>query len=180
MSAIKIISALLALAIAGFLGFAATQPDEFRITRSLVINAPANDLFAQIVDLEKWQKWSPWVELDPEAKNEMGEIIVGEGAKLSWEGGKSGKGTMTITETKAPEFIKFQLEFFKPMEATNTAEFTLTPAPDGEKGTLVTWTMYGTNNFIGKVMSLAMNCDAMVGGQFEKGLSNLKAIVEKK
>jgi hypothetical protein len=51
--------------------------------------------------------------------------------------------------------------------------------PEGDK-TVVTWAMYGTNNFIGKAVSLLMNCDKMVGGQFEKGLASIKTLVEAK
>ena len=38
--------------------------------------------------------------------------------------------------------------------------------------------MFGNNNFIGKAMGLVMNCDKMVGGQFEKGLAQMKSVVE--
>jgi hypothetical protein len=36
--------------------------------------------------------------------------------------------------------------------------------------------MYGKNNFMGKVVSLFMDCDKMCGPQFEKGLTDLGAI----
>jgi hypothetical protein len=179
MSPVKIIAAVVILAVAGFLCLAAVQPDEFRVSRSLVIDAPAKDLFAQIVDLEKSQKWSPWVEMDPEAKYEFEGPTVGEGATIHWDGEKNGKGSMTLTESRASEFAKFRLDFLKPMEATDTAEFTLAPA-EGRTGTLVTWTMYGPNTFVGKVMGLLMNCETMIGDQFDKGLNNLKAVTEKK
>jgi hypothetical protein len=38
--------------------------------------------------------------------------------------------------------------------------------------------MFGTNNFIAKGVCLFMNMDKMVGGQFEKGLAQMKSIVE--
>lgn len=44
----------------------------------------------------------------------------------------------------------------------------------------MTWTMTGTNDFIGRAMCTVMNMDRMVGGQFEKGLENVRAQVEKK
>ena len=61
------------------------------------------------------------------------------------------------------------------MEGTATVDFTF--KPDGDK-TLVTWAMYGKNNFMGKVVSVFMDCDKMVGGQFEQGLATLKSVVE--
>lgn len=173
----KIISLVLILAVLVVVGLAAAKPDEFRVSRSAVMAAPAQDIFAQIVDLEKSQQWSPWVEMDPDAKYEFEGPTVGEGATIHWEGEKSGKGSMIITETRAAEFAKFRLEFEKPMQGTNTAEFTLAPADNGA-GTLVTWSMYGPNNFLNKLISVFMNCEKMVGEQFEKGLSNLKTKVE--
>ena len=44
--------------------------------------------------------------------------------------------------------------------------------------TLVTWSMAGKNNFIGRAVCMFMDMDRMVGGEFEKGLNQLKTIVE--
>lgn len=82
---------------------------------------------------------------------------------------------MTIIESRPHDLIRFKLDFLKPFKASNTAEFTF--KSEGNN-TVVVWSMYGKNNFIGKIMSLIMNCDKMVGGQFEQGLSAMKAIVE--
>ncbi len=84
---------------------------------------------------------------------------------------------MTIIESNPNDTIEMVLDMTKPMTATNQVHFTLASVG---KGTLVTWTMTGTNNFIGKAMGLLFNCDKMVGGQFEQGLNNLKAVVEAK
>ena len=59
------------------------------------------------------------------------------------------------------------------MEGIATVDFTFKPEADK---TVVTWAMYGKNNFMGKVMSLFMNCDKMCGPQFEKGLAALGAV----
>ena len=67
------------------------------------------------------------------------------------------------------------MEFLKPFAATNIAQFTFTP--EGNQ-TAVTWSMEGKNDFIGKAVCLFMNMDKMVGGQFEKGLAQMKSVVE--
>jgi hypothetical protein len=51
----------------------------------------------------------------------------------------------------------------------------LRPAPGG---VTVTWAMSGRNPFLGKAISLFINMDRMVGGQFEKGLADLKQLTE--
>jgi hypothetical protein len=68
-----------------------------------------------------------------------------------------------------------QLNMFKPMKASNAVEFTL--APNG-KTTMVTWAMSGRQPFMAKLMTIFIDCDKMVGSQFEKGLGKLKAIAE--
>jgi hypothetical protein len=82
---------------------------------------------------------------------------------------------MTIVESRPAELVRLKLEFFKPMEGLCETLFTFMPQGDQTK---VTWTMSGKNDFMGKAVSLFMDCDAMIGGQFEKGLANMKAIVE--
>ncbi len=173
---LDIILILVAIAVIIFIIAAAMQPSEFRVTRTATISAPASAVFAQVNDLQKWDAWSPWAKLDPEAKNSFEGPSSGTGAIMRWAGNnKVGQGSMTIIESRPDEFIRFKLEFLKPFKATNTAEFTFNSENDQ---TTVTWSMYGKNNFMSKAMGLIMNCEKMVGGQFEKGLAALKSVVE--
>jgi hypothetical protein len=173
---LDLILILAAAAVILFIVVAAMQPTDFRITRTGTIIAPASAVFPHVNDLHQWDAWSPWAKLDPNAKNSFEGPALGVGAIMSWAGNnKVGQGSMTIMESRPDEFIQFKLEFLKPMAATNTAEFTFTSENDQ---TTVTWCMYGKNNFKGKAMSLIMNCDKMVGGQFEQGLAALKSVVE--
>lgn len=151
------------------------QPDEFKVTRKATINAAAPVVFEHISDMHKWQAWSPWARMDPEAKGSFAGPEKGIGASFHWVGKKTGVGTMTITDSRPHELVKFRLDFEKPMKATNTAEFTLTPM--GQQ-TEVSWSMVGPVNLIGKAMGLVMNCEKMVGGQFDDGLRNLNQVVE--
>ena len=173
---LDIIFILAAAAIILFIVAAAMQPSDFRITRTGKISAPASAVFAHVNDLHQWDAWSPWAKLDPNATNSFEGPSAGVGAIMRWAGNnKVGQGSMTITESRPDEFIRFKLEFLKPMTATNTSEFTFTLENDQ---TTVVWSMYGKNNFMGKAMGLIMNCDKMVGTQFEQGLAALKSVVE--
>ena len=159
-----------------FIIVAAMQPAAFRITRTGTITAPPSVVFAQVNNLQTWAAWSPWAKLDPEAKNSFEGPTSGVGAIMRWSGNnKVGQGSMTIMESRPDEFISFKLEFLKPFAATNTSEFTFNSE---NNQTNVTWSMYGKNNFMSKAVGLIMNCDKMVGGQFESGLAALKAVVE--
>ncbi len=152
------------------------RPDEFKVTRSATIAAPPEVVFEQVNNLQKWNAWSPWAKMDPNAKNTFEGPPSGLGASFAWAGNnKVGEGSMKITESRANERVRFDLEFVKPFKASNITEFTF--ASQGNQ-TVVTWTMSGKNNFIGKLFGLIMNCDKMVGGQFEQGLANMKVIAE--
>ena len=82
---------------------------------------------------------------------------------------------MTITESRPNELVQIKLEFLKPFQATNTAEFTF--RPEGER-TAVTWSMYGHNNFMSRAVFLFVNMDKALGGEFEKGLASMKSVAE--
>lgn len=168
---LSIIFIAVAVAVIMFLAVVATRPAAFRVTRSAAISAPPPAVFAQVNDLRKWDAWSPWAKLDPAAKATFEGPPAGTGAAFSWAGNnKIGEGRMTITESHPNELVRFKLKFIKPFKASNTAEFTF--RPEGNR-TVVTWTMSGTNNFMSKAIGLFINCDKMVGGQFEQGLANM-------
>jgi uncharacterized protein YndB with AHSA1/START domain len=166
----------LAILIVALLGIIAMQPSDFRITRSAKMSAPAEAVFAQVNDFHRWNDWSPWAKMDPAAKNTFDGPDSGKDASFWWSGNDEvGEGRMTIVESKPSELVSIRLDFEKPFKATCTSEFAF--KPDGDQ-TAVTWTMSGKNDFMGKAISLVMNCDKMVGTEFEKGLANMKAIVE--
>ncbi len=159
-----------------FLIIVATRPSDFRVTRSAAIAAPPEKVFPHVNELRNWEAWNPWGRLDPDCQMTYDGPPAGAGASYTWAGNnKVGAGRSTITESKPHELVRFRLEFAKPMKATNTAEFTF--RPEGDQ-TIVTWTMSGKNNFIGKAFGLVVNCDKMVGGQFEKGLAQMKSLTE--
>jgi hypothetical protein len=161
---------------AGLIIVIAKQPTDFHISRSATIPSPASTLFGEVNDFHRWQAWSPWARMDPTAKNTYEVAPSGVGAIMRWEGnGKVGAGSMILMESRPPQLIRIKLDFLRPFKATNMAEFTFKPSGDQ---TVVTWSMTGKNNFIRKAFGLLINCDKMVGGQFEKGLDNLRAVVE--
>src|SRR5687768_15551722 len=154
----------------------AIQPAEFRVARTALVSAPPAALFEQVNDFHKWEAWNPWGKIDPAMKQTYEGPPAGVGSTYTWSGdNKVGEGRMTITESRPNELVRINLEFIKPFRATNTTEFTLEPRGDQ---TAVTWSMTGRRNFMMKSMGLFMNMDRMIGSQYEKGLADIKAIVE--
>ena len=171
----KILIALGAIVVV-FAGVVAMQPAEFRVVRTATISAPAADVFARVNDFHNWEAWSPWAKRDPAAKNSFDGPSAGTGAILRWAGNQEvGEGSMTITESRPSDLIRIKLEFVKPLAGTSNVEFTF--KSEGDQ-TAVMWSMVGQNGFIGKALCLFMNMDKMIGGDYEKGLAQMKSVVE--
>ncbi|MCB1098442.1 MAG: SRPBCC family protein [Verrucomicrobiae bacterium] len=174
---IKKILLVLAAIVVLFVIVVALQPADFRVERSASIAAPPGELFDQVNDHKKFQKWNPWDKMDPEAKTTFSGADSGVGAVASWDGAKVGVGSATIIESKPGELVRQRMDWVKPMEGTSTVDFTF--KAEGDK-TVVTWAMYGKNGFMGKAMSLFISCEKMCGPEFEKGLGDLASIVADK
>ena len=161
--------------IVAMLIFAATRPNTFRVERTTRIAAPAERIFALINDFHLWQKWTPY-DKDPAMTKIYSGAASGVGAIYEWEGdAQVGKGTAQITESQPASRITIKLDFIKPFEAHNIAEFTLKAGSDA---TQLTWAMHGTQGFMVKLMGLFFSMDKMAGKDFEIGLARIKAIAE--
>lgn len=154
----------------------ALQPADFKVERSTTVNAPPATVFGNVNNFHKWEAWSPWAKMDPAMKTTYEGPEAGTGAKYTWVGdSKVGEGKMEITDSKPAELVKIKLDFIKPVAATNDTVFDFKPEGSGTK---VTWTMTGKKNFMMKGFGLVMSMDKMVGGDFEKGLAQMKAVSE--
>ncbi len=171
----KILIGLAAL-VALFLVVVALQPTEFRVERAATIAAAPADVFVQVNDLHKWDAWSPWAKLDPNAKIAFAGPEAGQGAAMTWTGNdKVGEGRMTIVESRPNEAVNLKVDFVKPFEGTSMSEFAF--KPEGES-TVVTWTMSAHHNFLEKAFCLVMNGKKMIGDPMEKGLAKMKFVLE--
>jgi hypothetical protein len=172
---LPILAAFAILAIL-FIVLVAGQSDEFKVARTATIAAAPEKVFPHVNDFHNWEGWSPWAKLDPACQNTFSGAAAGKAAGFAWDGNdKVGAGRMTIIESQPSSLILINLEFLRPFKSTNTAEFTFVPRGNQ---TLLTWTMYGKNNLLIKIIRLFFVCDDMVGRDFEKGLASMKTIVE--
>jgi hypothetical protein len=175
--AIVIIAVVLAIVIAVVLILAAAKPDTFSVQRGATMKAPPEKIFSLINDFHQWGKWSPWENRDPAMTRSFSGAESGQGAIYAWEGNKNvGSGRMEILDAATPSKITIKLDFLKPFEAHNMAEFTMLPQGDA---TSVNWVMHGPAPFLSKMMQVFMNMDQMIGKDFEAGLANLKGLAER-
>jgi uncharacterized protein YndB with AHSA1/START domain len=177
---IVIIAVVLAIVIAIVLILAATKPNTFSVQRSTTVKAPPEKIFFLINDFHQWGSWSPYENKDPAMKRSYSGAESGKGAVYAWDGNNNvGSGRMEILDSSVPSKILIKLDFFRPFEGHNTAEFTMLPQDDGTNLTTnVTWLMHGPAPFMSKLMQVFMNIDNMIGKDFEIGLANLKRLTE--
>jgi uncharacterized protein YndB with AHSA1/START domain len=174
---VMIVGGVIAAFVVVVLILAWRKPDVFRVVRSTTIDAPPAKVFGYLNDFRQWRAWSPWENMDPNLQRTYSGSDSGVGAKYAWEGNKNvGAGSMEIVESTELSKISLKLDFSRPFEAHNVTDFTFEPAGGGTK---LTWDMHGPNQCMGRIMSVFMDMDQMVGKDFETGLANLKAAAEK-
>lgn len=147
----------------------------FEVARSLSVDADPARVHALVDDFHEWTAWSPWEDVDPDLRRSYSGPPSGVGARYAWQGNrKAGQGSMEITGS-TPHRIDVRLSFLKPWKATNEVAFELAPAGSG---TDVTWRMRGENTGLAAVVAKVINMDRLLGKDFEKGLTRLKAVAE--
>jgi uncharacterized protein YndB with AHSA1/START domain len=176
MNNLSIILICLGVAIALLLAYASTRPDEFSVERRLRIAAPPDKLWPLVSELRGFNRWNPYERKDPLTKGQYAGTASGIGSRYAWQSEKIGVGSLEITGQQPGRAVQMKLDFVKPFEAHNQAEFALQPTPDG--ATEVSWRMHGPANFISKLMGVFVNIDKMVGRDFEDGLQNLRQLAE--
>jgi hypothetical protein len=188
--------------LAGAAAVVLLAPKRLPATRSAVIDAPPNVVFGHIDTLQNWEAWLPWAKPGPSGKNDYAGPASGAGAALQWSatGAKEGLRRVAIVESRPSQKVVIKLEVGKPVATTSEVSFTLAPdvAAAPSRGgwwfsrllgfgpseadrtrTLVTWTVSPPDTLASRVLNFLQNWDKPVAEQFEKGLANLQAIVEK-
>lgn len=177
MKTIGIIAAVLVLAVAAILIYAAFRPDTLDVRRTASIKASPETIFALINDFDQWAAWSPYEKKDPAMKRSRSGAPKGKGAVYAWDGDKNvGKGRMEIADSQPPAKVTINLDFEKPFEGHNTVVFTIEPKGDAVN---VTWAMTGRCAYIAKVIGIFISMDKMIGSDFEAGLASMKTVAEK-
>lgn len=150
--------------------------DEYVVERRMRIAAPASRVYERVADLERWQSWSPWEDLDDALERTYEGPAGGVGQRYAWSGNRqAGKGSMEITQVVEGERVAADLAFEKPFKSQSRMAFTF--SSDGD-ATDVVWRLVGPKTVMVKVMGLFKSMDAMIGPDFEKGLDRLRAECE--
>ena len=154
-------------------GVAFVLPRVAHVERAIVVGASPEEVFSVVNDLTRFNDWSPWAKLDPNAKYVIDGVPTGVGARMSWTSQKLGAGSQEIIESEPYKTVKTKLEFDG--QGPSISTFTFAPT-DG--GTKVVWGFDSDlgNNPVSRYMGLMF--DSWIGKDYESGLASLKALVE--
>ncbi|MBH9576072.1 SRPBCC family protein [Inhella proteolytica] len=173
MALLKALLALGALLVGVLLAGALLLSPHYQVSRSVLIKAPAERVFAHLDSPAGWARWGVWYRKDPQMKVTPEGSAQGVGAAWSWTSKSEGNGRMKLTAVEAGKRVGYelQIEDFNP----STGQLELVPEAGG---TRVTWTMQGD---VGHRLArwFAFFMDRLVGPDFEAGLANLKQLAEK-
>lgn len=148
---------------------------DFKVTRSLLVNAPPEKIYPLVADPRGWKQWSVWNQRDPAMAITYSGAPSGVGAVWAWRSATEGDGRMSFTRAEAPGLLGYDL-YFPDFGTTSRGELRL--VPEGS-ATRVSWTMEGNMGRNPLFGWIALFADGMVGKDFEAGLAGLKAVAEK-
>ena len=166
---------VLLLFVAGFV-----LPSQIHVERSVLIGAPPTQIFPLVSDFHRWDAWSPWAKIDPDAEMIISGTGIGQTMEWHSKDPQVGDGSQKVTAIESPDYMKTHMDFGDQGMADATIQLT----PQGD-GTLVSWSldsdvragvptlMQPISTYFGFMM------DNMIGKEYEKGLSNLKALAER-
>lgn len=178
MKILKIIGIVFLVIVVLFIIVGLFLPSKSYVERSVFIVAPSDAIYEEVNNITRFNKWSPWSEIDPATKYTYKGPDSGVGAKMAWtsESDRVGSGSMEIIEVRENEYVKNRMEF-EGMDGNYISEIIL--EPQGEETTQVTWTYEGeVDNIMLKYMGLMI--DDFLGPQYEQGLQKLKTFIENK
>lgn len=143
------------------------MPGKVSVSRSMDMNAPPEIVYEQIYNLENWENWSYWEEIDPDMEVTYGQIKIGKGASYSWDGPKSGEGTLSIVEAEINKSMETAIDFGP--QGTGSGHWTLS---ETNTGTNVNWEfkteLKGFEKLTRPLLKMGL------GPALRKGLENMK------
>lgn len=151
---------------------------DYAVERQITIHQPKEKVFAFIKLLKNQDQFSVWASMDPK----MEKFYRGEDGKIGFVSGwksndkKVGRGEQEILSIDEGNQINFELRFYEPFEATETAYFKTTSRIDST--TVVSWGFNGGMQYPMNAMMLFMDFEEMIGKDFDTGLAKLKSIME--
>lgn len=168
----------LIIAIITFFAFLhAYSKKSYDLSRTMVINASKEEIFNYVSQLKKQPHWVPWFKRDPDAVLKFKGTDGKEGAGFYWRGDKKvGEGTQKIVKLKPTAIIETRLLFVRPIKLNSLTYIGLKELEP--KKSKIVWGVRGFLPFPLSIISIFYSVNKLLGDDLEKGLINLKTILE--
>lgn len=140
------------------------------VKRSVLIDAPQEQVFDTLRDFTTWPIWSPWIITEPETKLSYSD----DGKSYSWEGEFVGSGNLQLESENRPTAINSQLNFIKPFKSKASTRFKVDKKTENQ--TQVTWEMDSSLPIFFFFMTKMFA--AIIGMDYQRGLTMLKGYIE--
>ncbi len=171
---LRIVLIIVVIFVAAICIMGAIMPKDITVSRSVMIKAPKEKVFQQIVMFKNWPHWSPWVKMEPTVQLTYSGTDGQPGSAYQWVGKETGTGEMKNIAVNGTK-LDFQVNFEKPFKSQAMG---ILEATDSAGMTKTTWTFKTHSPFPMNAMMGMMNMDKMLGKDFENGLNNIKSWVE--
>lgn len=165
---ILVLLAIIAVALMAF------SPKKMTLSEEITVKAPANMAFNMVNDFKKWDSWSPWMAMDPNAVHTFTDKSAGVGAQWSWDGNQDvGKGSQTIVESISGEKIKTSLK----IGGWDGESFSNWYFKEKDGKTTIIWDFDGAETpFVFRPFNLFMKSG--LKNTYREGLESIKSQVE--
>ncbi len=148
-----------------------------KIEKSIQINKSSKPVFDYLKLTTNQDNFSVWNMADPSMKKKYEGLDGTVGFIYSWDSTNKnvGAGEQEITAIDEGKKIEYEIRFFRPMQNTGKSKFEI--ISKGEGISTVVWVFESPSKFPMSLLSPIFK--KMLGKDLEKGLGNLKAILEK-
>jgi hypothetical protein len=164
------------IAILVFVAYVYSRKGEFHYERSGLINAPAEKIYPYLVSFKLGAQWNPYDQKDPNLKRVFSGADGQVGSAMDFDGNREGgAGRLELLQILPNQMAEIRLHMTRPISAENLILYRLTPEGTA---TRFSWAMAGDSGFLGKLVSVFIDCEKRVTKDFDQGIQNLKTVVE--
>ena len=115
------------------IGIGFLLPSHMEVQRTLVIEAPPQQIQPWLDNMKRWELWIPWnKQMDQTVEYIFSGPEKGVGATLSWQGAKLGQGSLKLTKVEPKVGVQYEITFDQG-NLLATGSLAYEPVPEGTR-----------------------------------------------
>ena len=151
----------------------------YDIKRKINISKRNSEIFNYVKNLRNLENYAVWQKKDPNIIQTYSGIDGEVGSKYTWtsENKEVGNGEQEVIAIDNNNRVDFGVRFKDPIEM-EAQSYMITSANESGNSTNVTWGFKGESAYPWNFFLLFIDMDKQLGPDLQKGLENLKGIME--